>query len=145
MKIIKEKNLNIEKDMNIKYGTSQRKNPEVIYLSNKFWLLPNNSMDFENVFEDIKENFQMLLTSILRNSQKWHNKFISDFDIKFNGLQPNKKSFVSIEFYIRQKGEMIQDFKSLEDDIVNDFKPLFENLKEDLLNYNFSVSKTKYK
>ena len=143
MKVIREKELEMCDNMTIKYGTAQRANPEVIYVTSKFWILPRMEMNFENVMNEIKNDFQMLLTSIIKHNTLWHNKFISDFDIKFNGLQPNKKSFVSIEFYIKQKSEMMRQFKSLEDDIVHDFKPLFQNLKENLSDYNFTVNKTR--
>lgn len=143
MKVIKEKQLFINPNMLIKYGTTQRCNPEVIYVSSKFWIEPLEEIEFENVFEDIRNEFRQELTCILRNQEKWQNKFISDFDIKSNGIQTNKKSFVSIEFYIKQNSKMMRNFKSLECDMINDFTNLFDNLQENLSVNNIRIYQNK--
>jgi hypothetical protein len=143
IRLNKEIKIDTCKNINLKYGSVNKNDPQVIYVSGKMWICPTYDGDFNEPINLVYNNFRKELNSILRNSVAFDSKHILDFDINPINLVKNKKKFFSISFFIKQKSEKLINLKNMKNLISSNFGYLFKNLERDLIENEFEVSKTK--
>ena len=98
----KEYKLDVCNHISLKYGTVNRNNPQVVYVSGKCWVSPQRDMDYGNVIDNIEKTMRKNIKSFLIDGINFDNRFILDFDINIDGLVPREKKFLSFDFYLRQ-------------------------------------------
>ena len=143
IRLNKEIKIDTCKNINLKYGSVNKNDPQVIYVSGKMWICPTYDGDFNEPINLVYNNFRKELNSILRNSVAFDSKHILDFDINPINLVKNKKKFFSISFFVKQKSEKLINLKNMKNLISSNFGYLFKNLERDLIENEFEVSKTK--
>lgn len=138
----KEYDININNYVRMKYGSINRLNPIVVYINGKSWIAPTFEGDYEELITKIFNSFKKELKSQVNSSPYFDNKIVCDFDLKTSSLKENKKNFLSFEFYIKQKRNVIQlkDMKLL---IKNTFKGAIDKLVDNLINNSFIMTKDK--
>lgn len=138
----KEYDININNYVRMKYGSINRLNPIVVYINGKSWVSPTFDGDYEELITKIFNSFKKELKSQVNSSPYFDNKIVCDFDLKTSSLKENKKNFLSFEFYIKQKTNIIQlkDMKLL---IKNTFKGAIDKLVDNLINNSFIMTKDK--
>jgi len=143
IRLNKEIKIDACKNINLKYGSVNKNDPQVIYVSGKMWICPTYDGDFNEPINLVYNNFRKELNSILRKSVVFDSKHILDFDINPINLIKNKKKFFSISFFVKQKSEKLINLKNMKNLISSNFGYLFKNLERDLIENEFEVSKTK--
>ena len=143
IRLNKEIKIDTCKNINLKYGSVNKNDPQVIYVSGKMWICPTYDGDFNEPINLIYNKFRKELSSILRNSVIFDSKHILDFDINPVNLVRDKKKFFSISFFVRQKSDNLINLKNMKNLISSNFGYLFKNLERDLIENEFEVSKTK--
>jgi hypothetical protein len=143
IRLNKEIKLNGCKNISLKYGSVNKNDPKVIYISGKMWICPTFEGNFDEPIDFVYSKFKKELTKILRNSTVFENKHILDFDLNSENLVCNKKKFFSITFFVRQKSEKTINLNNIKNIISSDFSYLFMELENDLIENEFEVSKTK--
>lgn len=143
LRLNKEIKINCSDNIILKYGSVNKNDPQIIYVSGKMWISPTYNGDFETPINFIRSNFKKELSKILKNSVLFDNKFILDFDINPLNLICNKKTFFSISFFIKQNGEKIINLKNIKNIIISNFGYLFRDLENELNENDFEISKTK--
>jgi hypothetical protein len=143
IRLNKEIKIDACKNINLKYGSVNKNDPQVIYVSGKMWICPTYDGDFNEPINLVYNNFRKELNSILRKSVVFDSKHILDFDINPINLVKNKKKFFSISFFVKQKSEKLINLKNMKNLISSNFGYLFKNLERDLIENEFEVSKTK--
>lgn len=143
IRLNKEIKIDTCKNINLKYGSVNKNDPQVIYVSGKMWICPTYDGDFNEPINLIYNKFRKELSSILRNSVIFDSKHILDFDINPVNLVRDKKKFFSISFFVRQKSDNLINLKNMKNLISSNFGFLFKNLERDLIENEFEVSKTK--
>jgi hypothetical protein len=98
----KEYRLDVSDNVVLKYGSVNKDNPQVIYVSGKCWICPTQETDYDGVISDIESDMRRNIRNILVDGVNFENKFILDFDISTDGFFPNRKKFLSFDFYLRQ-------------------------------------------
>jgi len=139
----KEFKIDLCKNICLKYGSTNKVCPQVIYIFGKMWLCPTYDGDFETPINAIYNNFKKKLSKELSNSIVFDKKHILDFDINPDNLEKNKKKFCSISLFIKQNPEKIIDLKNLKKIIYYDFGHLFNELENNLIENDFEISKRK--
>lgn len=117
----KEYRLDVSKNVSLKYGSVNKDNPQVIYVSGRCWVCPTKETDYDGVISRIESDMRKNIMDLLRDSVNFEKKYILDFDISTDGLYPNRKKFLSFDFYLRQneKGKKkLADLKQLLDSKV---------------------------
>lgn len=138
-----EKNLP-HSDFRLKLGTINKNNPEVIYIEGKTFISPlNDEMNFKNVLQSVRRNFNFTISETLKSCDIFENKFILDFQVANSGIRMSKKSFLSFQILFRQDRNNILPMKVLKNKSLNFIMKLMGELKYSLLKNNFSISKTK--
>lgn len=143
VRLNKEFKINLCNDISLKYGSVNKKCPQVIYISGKMWLTPQYNGDFKIPIDFIYSKFKRELSKILKESNIFEQRHILDFDINPSNFAYNKKTFSSISFFLKQKGEKILKLNDIKTVISSDFGYLFRDLENDLIENEFEISKTK--
>ena len=61
----KEYNLDVCNHIILKYGTVNRDNPQVIYVSGKCWISPKDEMNYGKAISEIERNMRKNIKSLL--------------------------------------------------------------------------------
>ena len=143
IRLNKEVKLNSCKNISLKYGSVNKNDPQVIYVSGKMWICPTYDGDFNEPINLVYSKFKKELSRILRNSTVFESRHILDFDLNSENLVRDKKKFFSITFFIKQKSEKLINLNNIKNIVSSDFSYLFSELENDLIENEFEVSKTK--
>lgn len=141
IRLNKEYNLNINNCFDIKYGSVNRLNPSVIYITCKSWILPNKEMNYRKHIDDILNSFKQNLKRTIIQCDLFDNKFIYDDSINYTTMKVNKKNYFSFEFYIR-RNECTDELSNLNEIMYNTFKNVINDLSNELSN-DFILTKSK--
>ena len=141
--------LNVEKRLkndffNIKMGTVNKNNPEVIYFEVRTFISPlEESNNYSHIFSYLKKEFSKKISDSLKTNEYFADKYILDFQIANSGIRVNKKSYLTFQLFLRQKGEVIKVLNNVKKIAEPFLFDLLNNFKEEIINNNFSVTKTK--
>lgn len=131
-------------DFKLKIGTTNKVNPLVIYVEGKAFISPTEEKDgYNKDISEIKHHFKRSISTSLAGSNIFDTKYILDFQVASSGISVNKKSFLSFQFLLRQKGEKIMkliDVKTASEGMISS---IVGSLKETIAEHNFELSKTK--
>ena len=139
----KEYKLDVCKHILLKYGTVNRNNPQVVYISGKCWVSPQKEMDYSNVINDIEKDMRKNIKSFLIDGVNFDNKFILDFDINIDNLSPKCKKFLSFDFYLRQNEKNKKELVDLKELFDRKISTIANNLVYSFKENDFTVDKKK--
>lgn len=139
----KEFKLDVCNDMSLKYGTVNRDNPRVVYVSGKCWIKPLKKMDYENVISKIQDSFKKRVKSYMLDGECFDNRLIIDFDINSDKINLGEKKFLSFDFYLRQNEKAQKNLKDLKGLFSRKMNVVANELIEMFNENNFSVDKKK--
>ena len=145
----KKQRLNIEKNIkddffNIKIGTVNRLNPQIIYFEVKTFVSPLEEYDnYSHIFSFLRKELSKILTNKLIDNEYFTKKFILDFQVANSGIKINKKSILNFQLFLRQKDNDIKNLKEIKKISEPIIKELLFELKEKINSFNFLVTKTK--
>ena len=139
----KEYKLDVCNHISMKYGTVNKDNPQVIYISGKCWVTPIKEMDYRSRIDYIENEMKKSIKRIFIDDTNFINRFILDFDISTEGMIPNKKKFLSFDFYLRQNENNKKMLKELKELIERKTSTVSNNLVYIFRDNNFQIEKKK--
>lgn len=139
----KEYKLDVCKHISLKYGTVNRNNPQVVYISGKCWVSPLKEMNYSDVIDDIEKEMKKNIKTFFIDDVNFINKFILDFDINTDNLIPKEKKFLSFDFYLRQNEKNKKQLSDLKDLFSRKVSTIANNLVYMFKENNFSIEKRK--
>ena len=82
------------------------KSPDSVYIIISTWVKPKKiNNDYNKVIFSFKRNIRKIIReNNLINKEIWNDFYILDLDIRSSGIKLDKKSFMSLEFNLYQKG-----------------------------------------
>lgn len=146
---MKQERLNSEKKIkhdffNVKLGTINKNNPSTVYVNGSVFISPLlNKENYDNDINEIKNNFNKIIKSELKISNLFDNKFICDFDVRTSGIKPNKKSFLSFQYHLKQNKNNIMKLDILKNNVNQMINTVLNELEKNILEHDFSLSKSK--
>ncbi len=143
IRLNKEIKIDSCKNICLKYGSVNKNDPQVIYVSGKMWICPTYDGDFATPINLAYNNFKKELSKILNDSVVFDKKHILDFDINPENLIKDKKKFFSISFFIKQNSDKLINLNNMKNLISSNFGYLFRELENSLIENDFEISKTK--
>lgn len=91
-------------EMKIKYGTLDRNNPEIVYIRTKARITPIvKKKEYNDGVTSVKETFEKLVKSVVRNNSYFEDKHICSIEISENGIAFGKKSHIKYDVYVKPK------------------------------------------
>ena len=139
----KEYKLDVCNHISLKYGTVNRNNPQVVYISGKCWVSPQREMNYVDVIDSIEKRMKKNIKSFLIDGINFDNRFILDFDINTEGLAPREKKFLSFDFYLRQNEKNKKQLSDLNDLLKRKVSTIANNLVYSFKENDFSINKKK--
>jgi hypothetical protein len=139
----KEYKLDVCNHISLKYGTVNRNNPQVVYISGKCWVSPQREMNYADVIDSIEKRMKKNIKSFLIDGINFDNRFILDFDINTDGLVPREKKFLSFDFYLRQNEKNKKQLSDLNDLLKRKVSTIANNLVYSFKENDFSINKKK--
>ena len=141
VRVGKEYILNINDKICTKYGALNKNEPKVVYMNCKGWLTPKfESENYKTQITPILQNFKKSITKSLGTSV-FHEKHISDFDLKISSLRKDKRTFISLDFFLKQKEDKrLEELKKCMFDL---FKTPLDKLLANFEDNKFIIEKSK--
>jgi hypothetical protein len=139
----KEYKLDVCNHISLKYGTVNKDNPQVIYITGKCWVCPIKEMDYEPRINHIENEMKKSIKRFFIDNVNFINRFILDFDISTEGMIPNKKKFLSFDFYLRQNENNKKSLKELKEILERKTSTVSNNLVYMFRDNGFQIEKRK--
>jgi hypothetical protein len=139
----KEYKLDVCSHITLKYGTVNRNNPQVIYVSGKCWVSPLRKMNYTSVFNEAEKNMRKNIKTFLIDGVNFEDKYILDFDINIDNISPSEKKFLSFDFYLKQNEKNKKELSAFKDVFNRKISTIANNLVYVLKKNDFTVNKTK--
>lgn len=139
----KEYKLDVCNHISLKFGSVNKDNPQVIYVSGKCWILPTKEMDYQHRISSIERQFKEKIRTFFLDNENFDDKLILDFDINTDGLSPRKKKFLSFDFYLRQNERNKKSLTDLKAVVSRRTSTVSNNLVYLFKENNFQIEKRK--
>jgi len=139
----KEYKLDVCNHVIVKYGSVNKDNPQVIYVSGKCWVSPKHQMDYEYVISSIEKEMKKSIKLFLIDEINFTNRLILDFDINTDKFNIGDKKFLSFDFYLRQNDSDVKKLKDLKEMLSNKVSTVVNNLVYLFKENGFTVEKRK--
>ena len=139
----KEYRLDVSDSVVLKYGSVNKDNPQVVYITGKCWIKPTLKNNYKKIIESAEANMRTDIKNIMADNINFANKFILDFDVSMDDFLINKKKFVSFDFYLRQNETNKKPLKKLGDVLSRKVSAIANNMVEMLNENGFQVEKRK--
>ena len=124
-----------------RFGSVNKDDPKVIYLSGKCWVAPKFEDDYNKIMETIKRDFRQSISSFLYKNDCYSSRFILDFDINCDDMKINKKKFLSFNVFLKQSNQ--PPYKLSDESLSCGFSDLINSLYCSLSDNEFSICEKK--
>jgi len=129
----------------IKIGTTNKVNPQVVYVEGKTFIKPLfEKDDYSKNIGEIKRSFNRIIQDNLNGHELYLPKYIFDFQVAQSGVSVNKKSFLTFQFLIRQRQDKmiikLKDIKAASESLIN---KIVDEFSEQVKSHDFTITKTK--
>lgn len=125
-------------------GTLDKHNPKTIYVNSGVFITPNDDKeDYGKEMDFIRKSLNRNIKDYLKFSGLFKENFILNFEVPLNALKMGKKSHLFLQYHLIQKNDKPLKLEDLINNNENLFNNILINLKNNLEECNFSLSKTK--
>lgn len=139
----KEYNIDINPSFKTKYGSTNHKKPEVIYIVGNTYISPSfESNDYVSEVNELKTSYNKLVSELISEySSIFDKNCIFNIDVCDNRIKKGKKTFLTFGLYLKQKD--CKQLPEIESIIKNISINLTYNFKEKLYTKNFLCFRNK--
>lgn len=143
-RLTKEYKLDICDNINLKYGTVNKDNPQVIYISGTCWISPQkDNINYDNVLSIIKRHIRQDIKQYLIHGDYFDDKFILDFETTLDDALMNDKKYLSFDLYLRQYKDNVRKMRELDSFINEKIGILSNNIVALFEKNNFAIAQKK--
>lgn len=139
----KEYKLDVCRHASVKYGSVNKENPQVVYISGKCWITPSQETDYNSVIENVKKEMRNNIKMFLIDGDNFNGKYILDFDICCDNMHVGTNKFLSFDFFARQNEKNKKPLKELMPMLSRSVSTIVNGMVHSFNENGFSVSKLK--
>lgn len=141
---------NEESTFIVTMGTSNKKNPEVIYSILSTYITPESEEINEEFFDEVPKNIKRTLKSSISKCGLCEKDIIVVSDVATSRMLYGKQSYFDMQIYFKPQKDLLltkkRKFKEISDDIYTTYiKDITKNIENSLHINGFSTSKNKNK
>lgn len=126
----------------IQYGTNDKINPQVIFLSFKTWIKPTFEDEaYVSVFENSKRQIKKIISNFIFDTNIFSSKYIIDFIFNPIKLTLKSRKFMQIDIFFKQSNKKCIPINS--DTFYSAFTILSNDIINNLEENDFSLSNRK--
>jgi hypothetical protein len=100
-------------------------------------------MNYGDIISNIEKEMRRNIKTFFIDEINFDNKYILDFDINVDNINPNEKKFLSFDFYLRQNEKNKKQLGDLKDMLNRKVSTIANNLVYMFKENNFSIEKRK--
>ena len=123
--------------VSLKYGSTNRTNPQVLYVTGKAWVKPTREMDYSDSLSRVKKRMERRILERLRLVDSLETKYIFDFDISPLNMKAGRPKFMTFNIFLKQKKENMRPLKGAGKLIDSTIVPLIDQMVEDFNENDF--------
>lgn len=127
----------------VKFGTTNKITPIVVYISLGTWIYPNTTGNHKQYLIDLENTVRKSIKTNILNDGLFCERYLLDYDICLDSFRVDSKRFLSIEIFLKQNSTTILSMKELLPSLTDRTSKLVDELVDDLESNNFTVTKTK--
>ena len=128
----------------LKIGTTNKLNPVIVYVEGKAFISPMDEKDdYSKDMSDIKYAFKQNIRETLSEMKNFEKKFLLDFQVASSGISVKKKSFLTFQFFMRQKKERVMKLNDVKNMSAAYIGKMVDTLSDDIRDHNYLITKTK--
>ena len=147
-KINSEYKVNNTSPFTVTMGTSNKKNPEVIYSVLSTYITPNTDEINESIFDIVSKNTKKSLKNSIMKFGLCENNIIVVSDVAANRMLKGKQSYFDMQIYFKPQKNVPtlknKKFKDISDSIYNTYvKNIVSDIESTLKTNGFTMSKNK--
>ena len=142
---IKQKRLHCEKkieneNFRLKIGTMNKKEPQVIYVEGRGFIVPLNENKIDDKFSLIfkKELFLIIKKSLIKQSI-FNKRFILDLQIADSGIKINKKTYMYFQFLLKQDELKFSNIDSIKKGVTPLINEIIDEFSEFMKKNNILI------
>jgi hypothetical protein len=128
-------------------GTSNKKNPEVIYSVLSTYITPETDEINESIFDTVSKNIKKKLKSSILKFGLCENDVIVVSDVASSRMLCGKPSYFDMQIYFKPQRDVLKKnikFKDISNDIYNTYvKNIVTDIENTFTDNGFSMSKKK--
>lgn len=122
--------------LSVKIGTVNREKPTVIYVNGKTWL------DGGDEKPPIKTVIRNGIRRLMCEHDLFERQYILDFDFN-NDADNGRRRFCSFEIFLKQKGETVEDLKTLQSRLAGSIAVMVRDISESFRESGYRLHKKK--
>lgn len=147
-KINSEYKIDNNSSFTITMGTSNKKNPEVIYSILSTYIIPNTNNIDESIFDSVSKNVKKILKTKIGEVDLCEKDVIVVSDIAANRMLKDKQTYFDMQIYFKpQKKTLLENdkkFKTISNELYQTYiKGIVNDIENTLINNGFTTSKKK--
>lgn len=127
----------------VKFGTTNKITPIVVYISLGTWIYPNTTGNHKQYLIDLEDTVRKSIKTNLLNDGLFCERYLLDYDICLDSFRLDSKRFLSIEIFLKQNSTIVHSMKELLPTVTERTIKVVDELVDDLESNNFTVTKTK--
>lgn len=140
----KEISVNADSSFTASYGSTNRNNPEVLYITGKTYISPKFTSDsYSESIDTMRDRYVSDVRRILSRYKGFDNRLITNMDVSVKGLRNGKNSFMDFNVYVRQKKDGMLSFNTIGKTMDSITKEICDAIRCNIEDCDFSCQKTK--
>ncbi len=124
----------------IKCGSTNRKEPDVIYMVGKTWVKPNIECNFESSIALVRRNMERRIKIALNTFDDFENKYIFDFSLTPLNMEVGKPKFMQFQIFLRQNKRKMREFRKIKDILNETMTPIVRAMINDFNDNDFDLT-----
>lgn len=138
----KEYKIEVSDSARVKYGSTNKDDPKVIYVSCNCWIKPTAEMDYTKGIASVKTNLRQKIGDEFLRGKDFMDKLILGYDVNQENFTEDSRKFLTVDFYLIQQGK-IRKLKELNSMMQDKMGRIVNGMVEDFENKGFAVAKKK--
>lgn len=124
-----------------KFGTVNKKNPVVVYISLGTWLYTKGN--HKQYLISLEDTVRRLIKTYLLNDGLFAQRYLLEYDVCLDPFRNGAKHFLSLDLYLKQNSTTILSMRELLPSVTERTSKFVDELIDNLEDSGFTVSKTK--
>ena len=130
-------------NIEIRIGTTDRVNPEVIYMNFKTWLFVDDNGNYSEELLSLDRKIRYMVRKMLIGNSIFDSKYILDFDMNGETFSKRKLKYLDASVYLKQKSEQPLSMSTLKDVLSGAMSYMADEIETNLNDNGFKVNRSK--
>lgn len=144
VKVVKEHKMKGCTAVSTKFGTLDKENPSVVYVSGRCWAIPTYDCgDQDMVIRRLRSEIKTMVNGMVIRGGIFAPKIILDVDFNYDKPVIGKKKKLTYDLYLRQKSGVIKNLDEIYEEMCHISSNVESIIRDHMGKHGFDVEKSK--